>query len=33
MFVKPRQRAFIVQRIYGAIQEHAGIERPEWLDL
>ena len=24
---------FIVQSIYGAIQEHAGIERPEWLDL
>jgi hypothetical protein len=24
---------FIVQSIYGAIQEHAGIDRPEWLDL
>jgi hypothetical protein len=24
---------FIVQNIYGAIQEYAGIERPEWLDL
>jgi AcrR family transcriptional regulator len=24
---------FIVQSIYGAIQEYAGIERPEWLDL
>ena len=24
---------FIVQRIYGAIQEYAGIDRPEWLDL
>jgi hypothetical protein len=23
---------FIVQSIYGAIQEYAGIERPEWLD-
>ena len=22
----------IVQSIYGAIQEYAGIERPEWLD-
>ena len=24
---------FIVQSIYGAIQEYAGCERPEWLDL
>jgi hypothetical protein len=24
---------FIAQSIYGAIQEYAGIERPEWLDL
>ena len=24
---------FVVQSIYGAIQEYAGIERPEWLDL
>jgi len=24
---------FIVQSIYGAIQEYAGISRPEWLDL
>ena len=24
---------FIVQSIYGGIQELAGIERPEWLDL
>jgi hypothetical protein len=24
---------FIVQSIYGATQEYAGIERPEWLDL
>jgi transposase-like protein len=24
---------FVVQSIYGAIQEHAGIDRPEWLDL
>jgi hypothetical protein len=24
---------FIVQSIYGAIQEFAGIDRPEWLDL
>jgi transposase-like protein len=24
---------FIVQSIYGAIQECAGIDRPEWLDL
>jgi transposase-like protein len=23
----------VVQSIYGAIQEYAGIERPEWLDL
>jgi hypothetical protein len=23
---------FIVQSIYGGIQEYAGIERPEWLD-
>lgn len=23
----------IVQTIYGAIQEYAGIERPEWIDL
>ena len=22
----------IVQSIYGAIQEYAGIERPEWID-
>jgi AcrR family transcriptional regulator len=24
---------FIAQSIYGAIQEYAGIDRPEWLDL
>jgi hypothetical protein len=24
---------FVVQSIYGAIQEYAGIARPEWLDL
>jgi transposase-like protein len=24
---------FIVQSMYGAIQEYAGIDRPEWLDL
>jgi hypothetical protein len=24
---------FIVQSIYGAIQEYAGFDRPEWLDL
>ena len=24
---------FVVQSIYGAIQEYAGTERPEWLDL
>jgi transcriptional regulator with XRE-family HTH domain len=24
---------FIVQSVYGALQEYAGIERPEWLDL
>ncbi len=24
---------FIVQSIYGAIQEYAGIDRPGWLDL
>lgn len=24
---------FIVQSIYGAIQEYAGIERTEWVDL
>jgi hypothetical protein len=24
---------FIVQSIFGAIQEYAGIDRPEWLDL
>lgn len=24
---------FIVQSIYGAIQEYAGVARPEWLDL
>jgi hypothetical protein len=24
---------FIVQSIYGGIQEYAGIDRPEWLDL
>jgi len=23
----------VVQSIYGAIQEHSGIDRPEWLDL
>jgi hypothetical protein len=22
-----------MQHIYGAIQEYAGIDRPEWLDL
>jgi hypothetical protein len=25
-------RTAIVQHIYGAIQEYAGFERPEWLD-
>ena len=25
-------RTAVVQSIYGAIQEYAGIERPEWLD-
>lgn len=24
---------FVMQSIYGAIQEYAGIERPAWLDL
>jgi hypothetical protein len=24
---------FIVQSIYGAIQEYAGMSRPEWLDM
>jgi Homeodomain-like domain len=24
---------FVVQSIYGGIQEYAGIDRPEWLDL
>jgi hypothetical protein len=24
---------FVVQSIYGAIQEYTGIDRPEWLDL
>lgn len=24
---------FIVQSIYGAIQEYACVARPEWLDL
>jgi len=24
---------FVIQSIYGAIQEYAGIDRPEWLDL
>jgi hypothetical protein len=24
---------FVVQSIYGAIQEYAEIDRPEWLDL
>jgi hypothetical protein len=24
---------FLVQSIFGAIQEYAGFERPEWLDL
>ena len=24
---------FIVQSIYGAIQEYVGVARPEWLDL
>jgi hypothetical protein len=24
---------FVVQSIYGAIQEYSGIDRPEWLDL
>jgi hypothetical protein len=24
---------FVVQSIYGGIQEIAGIDRPEWLDL
>jgi transcriptional regulator with XRE-family HTH domain len=24
---------FIVQSIYGALQEYAGIDRPEWVDL
>jgi hypothetical protein len=23
---------FLVQSIYGAIQEYAGFDRPEWLD-
>ena len=23
----------VIQSIYGAIQEYAGIDRPEWLDL
>jgi hypothetical protein len=23
----------MLQRFYGAIQEHCGIDRPEWLDL
>jgi hypothetical protein len=23
---------FLVQSIYGAIQEYGGFERPEWLD-
>jgi hypothetical protein len=23
---------FVVQSVYGAIQEYAGIDRPEWLD-
>jgi hypothetical protein len=26
-------RTSVVQSIYGAIQEYAGIDRPEWLDL
>jgi hypothetical protein len=25
--------ARIVQMLYGSIQELAGVERPEWLDL
>lgn len=25
-------RTAIVQHIYGAIQEYAGFDRPEWLD-
>ena len=29
----PVHSPFIVQSIYGAIQEYAGIDRPEWLDL
>lgn len=24
---------FVVQSIYGAIQEYSGVDRPEWLDL
>ena len=24
---------FVVRSINGRIQEHAGIDRPEWLDL
>ena len=24
---------WITQSLYGAIQEYAGFERPEWLDL
>ena len=24
---------FVLQSIYGAIQEYAGIARPEWVDL
>jgi hypothetical protein len=32
--VPPGRPSFIaVQSIYGAIQEYAGIDRPEWLDL
>lgn len=30
--VKVKRSTPIVQHIYGAIQEYAGIDRPEWLD-
>jgi len=26
-------RTDLVQQIYGAIQEYAGFDRPEWVDL
>lgn len=31
--LKIKKSTRILQHIYGAIQEYAGIERPEWLDL